>query len=76
MKTVCLCLVIVLIGSACSNRGSYENVRHNHLQQCNAMPESARKECIERATGSYDAYEQERKALLEDNKKNESAAKH
>jgi len=64
------------MGSACSNRGSYENVRQNHLQQCNSMPESARKECIERATGPYDAYEQDRKALLEDKKKSESAAKH
>ena len=76
MRILCLCITVVLIASACSHRGGYENVRQNHLQQCDAMPESARRECIEQATGPYDAYEQDRKALLEDNEEHESVAQH
>ena len=68
MKTLFLCIIVVLIASACSHRGGYENVRQNHLQQCDAMPESARRECIEQATGPYDAYEQDRKALIDSGK--------
>ena len=76
MKIFLLCVAVVLVSSACSHRGSYENVRQNHLQQCNAMPESARKECMERATGTYDAYQQDRKALIEEKEKSEPAKTH
>lgn len=68
MRIALILACLTVLG--CSTRGSYENLRQNHVNQCNAMPETAREECLQRTAPEYSEYQTEREQVLEaDNQK-------
>lgn len=63
---IALILLASLTALGCSTRGSYENLRQNHINQCNAMPQSAREECLQRSAPEYSEYKADREEVLEE----------
>ncbi|WP_455207887.1 hypothetical protein [Kaarinaea lacus] len=56
---VFLLLVLLFIGS-CSNKQMYEALQIKQKNDCQKLPHSEYKECIERAEKPYEEYEEER----------------
>ena len=63
---IALILLACLTALGCSTRGSYENLRQNHINQCNAMPDTAREECLQRTAPEYSEYKADREQVLEE----------
>jgi len=61
---IALIALACLAALGCSTRGSYENFRQNHINQCNAMPDSAREECLQRTAPDYNEYKADREETL------------
>jgi len=63
MKAITLFLVILLL-SACSNRGVYEGIQTGKRNDCLRLPSPQYEECMKDANKSYDEYERERKEAI------------
>ena len=52
---------LLLIGlSGCSSRGAYDAVRESRKFECDNLPPSEQKRCLEQTAPPYDVYRRER----------------
>lgn len=64
MKKV-ITLVIFCVVAGCSNQQVYENIQQNNKNACTKLPPSQYEECIEKNEKSFEEYERDRKAAIE-----------
>lgn len=64
-----ICCVLLLWCGGCSH--FYESVQAYNISNCYDLPYSERGQCLEQVEGSYERYQQERKAALPDRKDSE-----
>ena len=55
-----LIVVLIVVGSlaACSERGAYEVLRNNQIEQCQRLQDRAREDCLKQLDLSYEEYQQ------------------
>lgn len=59
-------LLAAFLTAACSNKQVYDGIKNNRLADCEKeLYESARAECKRELNRSYDAYQNERRRLIE-----------
>ncbi len=63
-----VCILLGLTG--CSNKAVYDNIRLYEKNECLKAPPPTQLECMDKASKSYEEYERERKALLEEDESN------
>ncbi|UYG05446.1 hypothetical protein OCT51_08810 [Halomonas sp. LR3S48] len=56
------CLPWLLLG--CSQRGTYEGLKHSNALECHQVPSSQREECFDRLPPDYDTYHRQREAVI------------
>lgn len=61
-----LVLVAVCLLAGCSNRAIYDNIRFDRKNECLQMPATMFDACMERLDMSYDEYQRERSAVLDE----------
>lgn len=62
-KLTSICLLLVL--SACSQKGMYEALQRNQQIECSQLPPSQYQECMDNASESYEDYSRKRNETLE-----------
>ena len=62
--TVCVLSVLLLFG--CGKRQVYEGLQSRQRFECHRVPQSEIEECLDRASVSYDEYQQRIDELKED----------
>ena len=62
MMRSCLVLLTLLLASVagCSGRGAYDAVRESRKFECDNLPPSEQKKCLEQLAPPYDEYKRER----------------
>ncbi len=60
-----LILFLLFFCVGCSNKEIYDNIQINNRNECNKMPPSQYKSCIEQTSKPYREYEKEHKELIE-----------
>jgi hypothetical protein len=62
-----LILTFTLLGvlAACSNKQLYTAVQQNRQQECATLPQQQYEDCMRHYQQSYEAFDRERRALLE-----------
>lgn len=65
MKIVSL-MVLTFLLAGCSNKGTYDAVQAGKQMECAHLPESDYEGCMREANRSYEDYDRDRKALLDD----------
>ncbi len=59
-------LIALSIAAGCSNKGTYDAVQAGKQMECAHLPESDYEGCMREANRSYEDYDRDRKALLDD----------
>ena len=59
-------LIILALLQACSSETIYEAIRSGFRQDCQTVPRSQYKDCVERTGDTYDEYSEKRKSVSED----------
>lgn len=65
MKIVCVGIVTIAFLSACSTKGSYESIQLSRKYDCQKLPPSQYKECMESTRESFDSYSEKREDLID-----------
>ncbi|GHA04472.1 hypothetical protein GCM10008090_12310 [Arenicella chitinivorans] len=65
MKIVLL-VIFAFLFAACSHKGTYDAVQAGKQMECAHLPESDYDGCMREASRSYEDYDRERKAILDD----------
>ena len=61
-----LMLLIPLFATSCTNEALFNAIQQNHLQRCETIPIAQQDACKQQFQTSYEEYQREREALVED----------
>lgn len=61
-----LCLTAVFLLAGCTNQQIYTAIQENRRQECGKLPKGQYEQCMRDYDTSYEEYERERQAALDD----------
>lgn len=65
-KVIVVGALLVSMAAGCTSRGWYDSAQNDQRWRCDSEPLSQQKECREQTSMSFDEYEREREAILDE----------